>query len=241
MKPIIALSSTVIAPLLVVLACAAAPRAATVPSPGQEHPAAVKLVKQEGGFRLLRDGQPYFIKGAGGDGSKELLRACGGNSVRTWGVDNLGAVLDAAQKSGLTVTAGIWLGHKEHGFDYNSADQVADQFEKACGAIRKYRSHPALLMWAIGNEMEITAGADNAAVWSAVNNIAAAAHKLDPGHPTMTVVAEIGGNKVKNINRLCPEIDIIGINSYGGGPTVAQRYRQAGGVKPYVLTEYGPP
>ena len=37
------------------------------------------------------------------------------------------------------------------------------------------------------------------------------------------------------------DIDIIGINSYGGGPSLAQRYKQAGGTKPYLVTEYGPP
>ena len=204
-------------------------------------PSVVKMTEQSGAFHLLRNGQRYFINGAGGDGSRELLAASGGNSVRTWGADNLGPVLDEAQKRGLTVTVGIWLGHKEHGFDYNNANLVAEQYEKAREAVLKYKDHPALLMWGIGNEMEISAGADNAAVWSAVNNIAAMAHKLDPNHPTMTVVAEIGGNKVKNISRLCPDIDIIGINSYGGGPSVAERYKQAGGVKPYIMTEYGPP
>ena len=62
-----------------------------------------------------------------------------------------------------------------------------------------------------------------------------------PTTPTMTVVAEIGGDRVKNINRLCPDIDVIGINSYAGGPSIPARYKQAGGTKPYVLTEYGPP
>jgi hypothetical protein len=46
---------------------------------------------------------------------------------------------------------------------------------------------------------------------------------------------------VKNINRLCPDIDVIGINSYGGGPSIAKRYRDAGGTKPFVITEFGPP
>ena len=42
------------------------------------------------------------------------------------------------------------------------------------------------------------------------------------------------------INKYCPSIDIIGINSYGGGPSIAERYPKAGGVKPYVITEFGP-
>jgi hypothetical protein len=199
----------------------------------------VKIVEQNGRYRLERSGSTYFIKGAGGDGSKSLLRDLGGNSFRTWGDDNAGALLDEAQKLGLTVTLGIWLGHKEHGFDYSNADQVADQFEHARKTILKYKNHPALLMWALGNEME--GDGNNAAVWSAINNLAAMAKKLDPNHPTMTVVAEIGGSKVKNINRLCPDIDVIGINSYGGGPSLASRYKAAGGTKPYIVTEFGPP
>jgi hypothetical protein len=57
----------------------------------------------------------------------------------------------------------------------------------------------------------------------------------------MTVIAEVGGDKVKNLHRLCPDIDIVGINSYGGGPSIGTRYQQAGGTKPYIVTEFGPP
>lgn len=204
-------------------------------------PSVVKIVEENGAFHLMRNGAPYLIKGGGGDGSKKLLHDSGGNSCRTWGADDLGAQLDEAQRLGLTVTVGIWLGHKEHGFDYNNADQVAAQYEMAKKAILRYKDHPAVLMWGIGNEMEVSENGANAATWSAINNIAAMAKRLDPNHPTMTVIAEIGGERVKNINRLCPDIDIIGINSYGGGPSIATRYKQAGGTKPYVLTEYGPP
>ena len=37
-----------------------------------------------GHWQLLRDGEPYFIKGAGGDQSLEMLAAAGGNTIRTW-------------------------------------------------------------------------------------------------------------------------------------------------------------
>ena len=203
-------------------------------------PSVVKIVKKGTGFQLLRNGQPYFVKGAGGDGSKSDLKAAGANSWRTWGSDNLDGQLAEAQKLGMTVTVGIWLGHKEHGFSYENADAVAAQKEMARKAILHYRDSPALLQWAIGNEMEQGQG-DDVAVWNAIEDIAKMAHQLDPNHPTMTVVAEIGGNTVKYVNALCPDIDILGINSYGGGPSVGERYKAAGGVKPYEITEFGPP
>lgn len=200
-----------------------------------------RLVQANGRWQLMRAGKPYFIKGVGGDGSKVMLKSVGGNSFRTWGADNLDSQLDEAQKLGLTVTIGIWLGHTEHGFNYSDPKQVADQLDKAKAAIDRYKNHPAVLMWGIGNEMEGYGATTDPKMWAAVQDIAAYAHKADPNHPTMTVIAEIGGNKVESINKLCPDIDVVGINSYAGGPSIVERYPKAGGTKPYVLTEYGPP
>jgi hypothetical protein len=210
-------------------------------APAKEKPAVVRVVKAGGGWQLLRNAKPYFIKGAGGDGSRALLARAGGNSIRTWGADRLDQLLDEAHRYGLSVTVGIWLGHERHGFNYNDAGQVAAQYQAARKAILRYKDHPAVLMWALGNEMEGYARGDNAAIWSAINNLATLAKKLDPNHPTMTVVAEIGGDRVENIHRLCPDVDIVGINCYGGLPSLPQRYRKAGGVKPYVVTEFGLP
>lgn len=202
-------------------------------------PVRVEVKKEGEGYRLLRDGKPYFIKGAGGRDALDRLAAAGANSIRTWGADNLQPLLDEAQKLGLTVTVGIWLGHEQHGFNYGDAARVAAQQEQVRQAVMRYKDHPAVLMWGIGNEME--GKGDNPAIWSAVNEAAKLAKKLDPNHPTMTVIAEMGGDKVRNLHRLCPDVDIVGINSYAGAASLPERYRRQGGVKPYVVTEFGPP
>jgi hypothetical protein len=209
-------------------------------APAAAEPSVVRIDRDQAGFRLVRNGRPYVIKGAGGDGSMKLLVEKGGNSVRTWGADRAGAILDEAERLGITVTVGIWLGHERHGFDYSDGEQVAKQYEAARATILRFKDHPALLMWGIGNEMEGEEKGNKGAIWSAVNNIAATAKALDPNHPTMTVIAELGSEKVKSIHRLCPAIDIVGINSYGGASTLPKRYREAGGKKPYVLSEFGP-
>ncbi len=203
-------------------------------------PTLTRIAASADGFELTRAGQPYFIRGAGGDAPKSLLKDSGGNSFRTWGADGLDAKLDEAQKLGLSVTVGIWLQHPGRSWKYSNADQVKAQFEMAKAAILKYKDHPAVLMWGIGNEMEGPDGSDPA-VWNAVEDIAKFAHSVDSNHPTMTVIAEMGGKKIHNINQYCPDIDVIGINSYGGGPSLAQRYRATGSNKPYVVTEFGPP
>jgi len=106
--------------------------------------------------------------------------------------------------------------------------------------VLRYKDHPAVLLWGIGNEMEGFGEGDNPAIWKAVNEIATMVKKLDPFHPTMTVTAELGGGRIDGVQKRCPAIDIHGINSYGGAPSVAERYRAGGATKPYVLTEFGP-
>ena len=210
-------------------------------APAEQRASVVRLEKTDKGYALLRNGKPYFIKGAGGDQRLEDLAAAGGNSIRTWGADNLEGLLDRAHALGLTVTVGFWLGHRAHGFDYQDGDSVTRQFEDVRQYILKYKDHPAVLMWAVGNEMEGIGGeGNNPAIWYAVNHIARMAKELDPNHPTMTVISEVGGKRIEYIHRYCPDVDIVGINSYGGIGSVVERYFKAGGTKPFVITEFGP-
>jgi hypothetical protein len=200
----------------------------------------VRLEQTEGVYQLTRNGQPYFIRGAGGSEHLDMLVDCGGNSIRTWSSDGVGVLLDDAHKLGISVTVGFWLGHERHGFKYHDKALVAKQLEKCREAVRRYKDHPALLMWAVGNEME--GDGKKVAIWKAVEEIAAMCKQEDPNHPTMTVTAELGVDQinVKMLHKHCPSIDIMGINSYAGLPSVRKRYAMAGGTKPYIITEFGP-
>ena len=200
----------------------------------------VQIVHRNGRFELLRNGETYLVKGGGGgENELESLAKAGGTSIRLWDDQRLGDVLDRAQKLGLTVTAGIWLGQVRQGFDWNDPARLIKQREHLRTVVEKHKDHPALLCWALGNEMEDPEGR-NVAVWTQINHLARMVKELDPAHPTMTVIAEIGGDKVKNFHRHCPDVDILGINAYGGAATLAKRYRKLGGTKPFILTEYGP-
>ena len=92
--------------------------------------AQVRLEQQDGRFRRRRDGKPYPIRGVGGDSRLKGLAAAGGNSIRTWDSQNLGKILDAAHRNGLTVCAGLWLGHQRHGFNYQDQGAVLQQLEE---------------------------------------------------------------------------------------------------------------
>lgn len=211
-----------------------------LPATATAQPIPVELRETEEGWQLLRGGEPYLIRGAGGDASLERLAAAGGNSLRTWSTDRAGEILDEAHRLGMTVTLGIWLGHERHGFDYRDPEQVAQQLQKARVAVLEYRDHPALLMWGIGNEAEGLGMGDDPVIWDAINEVAALVKQLDPHHPTMTATAELGGARIEFVHERSPAIDVHGINTYGGALSVAERLRENGGKKPYVLTEFGP-
>jgi len=202
-------------------------------------PVPVELRQTDDGWQLFRGGEPYFINGAGGDASLEALAAAGANSVRTWGGE-VDAVLDEAHALGLTVTVGIWLGHERHGFDYSDPAQVREQLERAREMVLRYRDHPALLLWGVGNETEGFDETTHERVWDAVNDVAAMVQELDPNHPTMVVTAFVHGDRLEYVHRRMPAVDIHGINAYGGAMVVPERMRAADAGKPFVLTEFGP-
>ena len=206
-------------------------------------PSKVEVIRNGDTWHLRRDGKPFFVKGAGGTTRFDLLAAAGANSVRTWGVDNLAPLLDKAHKHGLTVTVGIWLRHEgdDGGFDYDKPELLKEQLELVRQAVLRYKDHPAVLMWGIGNEMEGYEDGDRPVIWKHVNEAAKLAKSLDTNHPVMTVIVELGGKRIQSVNQYCPDVDIVGINTYAGASSIATRYAALKPTKPYIITEFGPP
>jgi hypothetical protein len=172
-------------------------------------------------WELLKDGQPYFVKGAGGGAYPEKLVAAGGNSIRTWSPDK--GTLDKAQSLGLTVCLGI----------------SGNNFAQAQQSVQAYKSHPALLMWGLGNEME-SSTSDQVALWKGVDSIARMIKQLDGQHPCITVVADISNSKVQSIMQNAPNLDALGINTYAGMSSLKTRVTQSGWTKPFFVTEFVP-
>lgn len=212
--------------------------AATAPAATEEGPTVVRLIKTDTGFELLRNGEPFFIRGAGGRGHLDLLAAAGANSLRTWHARNVGSVLDEAHKVGLSVCAGLWLGHENLGVDYSNPEHVARMREEARAAVLAHKDHPAVLLWGVGNEME--GDGSNPHIWRAVNDIARMIKEIDPNHPTMTVIAGTGKDKIRQLNRYCPDIDIVGINAYGDLNRIPPALEAQGLTRPFIITEFGP-
>jgi hypothetical protein len=185
--------------------------------------AAIVEIKKVGDqWQLLKDGQPFTPKGASGGTSRmDVLVAAGGNAVRTFSPSK--SVLDQAQAVGVMVMLGI----------------SGDNLESARQSVIQFKDHPALLMWGLGNEMEMKTS-NTEALWRTVESIAAMIKQVDGKHPSMTVLAEVGGTKLADLKRLAPSMDAVGINSYGSAGSLATRVPQQGWDKAFFVTEFGP-
>ncbi|MDN4501832.1 glycoside hydrolase family 2 TIM barrel-domain containing protein [Alteromonadaceae bacterium BrNp21-10] len=199
---------------------------------------ATKLTQQNGHYQIMRQDKPYFIKGAGGSSNMALLKASGGNSIRTWSSKNADKILVEAQQHGLTVMLGLSLGHERHGFDYNDTKAVAAQKQAVREQVLKYKDYPALLAWGIGNEVDLFY--TNTDVWYAIEDIASMIRELDPNHLITTVTAGIDKTKADLIMQRVPSIDYLSVNIYGGLETLPQHLLDIGYNGAYVVTEWGP-
>jgi hypothetical protein len=198
------------------------------------------------GYRLLRDGVPFEIRGAGGTVSLDTLAACGGNAIRTWDVasaeqtEHGKSLLDTAHEHGIAVVVGLWLGHERHGFDYGDPAQLAKQRDEVEAAVTRLAGHPALLAWGLGNEMEGPGGpGDSPAIWREVEHLARRIKELDPDHPVMPIVANVNPAKLAAIREHAPSIDILGVNAYADAARIVDKLGAAGWEKPYCITEFG--
>ena len=189
-----------------------------------------------GNFELLRNGSPYYIKGAGAKDHFDLLVESGANSIRVWSTNNK-AFLDSAHQHGLTVTLGLYVRPERSGMDYNDEYAVKGQIEFLKNEVLKYKDHPALLVWGIGNEVDLRYS--NFKVWETIEILAKFIKEVDPNHPTMTVIAGVDPAKAYYIKKYCPSVDILGLNVYGSIENAGANLRKFNWDKPYIISEWG--
>ena len=192
----------------------------------------------EEGSRLMRNGEPYTIMGVGGTTNLELLKSLGGNTIRTWDAEGIEPLMNEAHELGIAVVVGIWLEHGRHGFDYSTPESKKEQLDRVEQFVLQFRDHPALLAWGVGNEVELGGSMDTAILQ--INDAAAVIKSLDTNHPTMSVIAEIGDDKAIRIQNECSQIDMFGVNSYGGLGSLLPRLEKQGVTLPFAVTEFGP-
>ncbi len=192
-----------------------------------------------GSGQLLRAGEPFYVKGAVGWESYDLLHRCGANSVRT-GANK--ASLDRAHEAGLMAMVNLPVRGERNGMNWDDEKMVAEQEQRVLQAIRERKDHPAVMFWAVGNELDwIPPGVPySPRLWQRLNEIAVKIHALDPNHPVLTVVGTSQyEQKIQEMARQCTDMDLLGINTYGDLAEVAALTRKYW-PRPYVIAEWGP-
>lgn len=210
----------------------------------------VKIVGNKGNWSLLVDDKPFYIKGVGcglakgrkGEDYLKLAKELGANCVRTWGTDQGNKeYLDKARKYGLMVDAGIWINWVEEGISYIGENQYKkDKINEALTYVKKFKHHPSILMWNVGNEALFFTKEDKEkiALCEFLENLIKEIKKIDPNHPVIyTSAAQTGFSYLK---KYVPSLDIIGSNTFGGIRTIQSRWDYLDFNKPYVITEFGP-
>lgn len=228
----------VLAAIFVVLAASCAQQGPVEGERAREGVVPVEVVQRDGGYQLLRGGRPYEIKGAGvGYEGLASLAEHGGNSARTWSTEGAQRFLDRAAELGLTVILCIDIGRERLGFDYDDRDAVAKQLEFARQEVLKYRDHPALLAWMIGNEPNLEF--ENPRVFDAIDEISRMIHEVDGAHPTTTALAGFSEELTNLVDERAPDLDFSSFQMYGDAANLPQYIRQAGYTRPYMVTEWG--
>jgi hypothetical protein len=216
-------------------ACSSAPRTA-------EGPVRVEVARTDAGYVLMRGGQPYTVRGAGME-IDDIARfaANGGNSIRTWTTDSevqdVGRLLDEAHAHGVTVALGLPMQPERHGFDYDDPVAVAAQRESLRDDVLRYRDHPALLAWIVGNELNHSYASPR--VFDAVEDVARMIRELDPNHPVTTAIAGFNTGVLAEALARAPSLHFLSFQLYGGLFSLPEGFRSSGFTQPFMITEWG--
>lgn len=213
------------------------------PKRPENHQRTVEVRYERGQARLYRHGEPYFIKGAAGTEHMDKVAAFGGNSIRTWNLQDADSILDKAHELGLTVTLGIEIGRPLWGndFAYWKTWEVDKKIEEIRPFVEKYKDHPALLMWGVGNEVLNYGGGERILAYFMINRVAKMVKEVDPNHPTMTAMSTPTlKDKLISYRHYLPNIDILGVNAFRSlNGMYSTIYDRKGWNKAYIMSEWG--
>lgn len=132
---------------------------------------------------------------------------------------------------------GLDVARERHGFDYDDKAAVTQQLIMIREDVLALKDHPALLMWGIGNELNLRHS--NPKVWDAVNELSEMIHEIDPNHPTTTMLAGAEPEVIKTVVERCPDIDLLSFQLYGDIDKLPQYLLTSKYQGAYTVSEWG--
>lgn len=196
---------------------------------------------KNGKYTLYRNGQTFIVKGAAGYTNLKKLHEIGGNAIRTWDTTNIASILDEAQANNLAVVVGFYMPNSESLKDfYNDTVKVNTQFRAYKKIIEKYKNHPAVLMWCLGNELTFHYQLGYNNFYKCFNNLVDMMHQEDPDHPVTTTVINFPPRAIFII-KARTSIDLISFNIFGAISSLRKELKNFSWFwkEPYLITEWG--
>lgn len=162
----------------------------------------------------------------------DLLKKWGGNTVRTYDAAGVETVLDMAQSRGLKVIVGLGLSAKKRG--HEALDTMRD-------TVDRYKKHPAVLAWSLGNEIELCKDLD--ATFEILEEAATSVRKIDTSHPIVNVFVDFGSDPanpiISRLKHAAKYLDAFGFNTYQPACTLVERWKALEIAKPFFVGEFG--
>lgn len=195
---------------------------------------------------ILVNNEPYVIKGIcyhpvpkgsskrsfeSIDKDLELMTEAGINTIRVYAPIDDEAVLDKIHNAGIKVIIGFGYNQNGH-FDILSGSFI--------NYVKKYKSHPAILLWELGNEYNYHPEwfeNDINNWYTALNKAAELIHQIDTDHPVTTAHGDLPDALALNA---APNIDVWGLNVYRwDNPSSIFSEWEKVSSKPMYLSEAG--
>ncbi len=205
--------------------------------------ATVHIKKEEGHYVLHKNGVPFYIQGASGNSHFDELHKIGGNTIRVYDTTGLKNTLDRAQISQLAVIVDLPLPRftpQSHFYrNKQNIEQLLDTYEKL---IIRHASHPALLAWNLGNEVNYPIHPKYDYFYTVFNDLLALIHKRDPNHPVSTSLSiSMLRRKIFSLRWHSPDLDFVSLNVFGKLKEAQQELSSISWFwdGPYLLSEWG--
>lgn len=205
----------------------------------------VFVKKTNDGFILIRNGKPFYIQGAAGNTHFKELAEIGGNTIRLYDTVNLGTTLNEAAKYGLAAIVDIPIPVNRFNIYMNESSRQLIQ--KTRSFINKYKDHPALLMWNLGNEVNFPTFS-----WkyffkpnhfiNTFNELIDIVHKEDPNHPVSTSLWNTTLKQLASIRIFSPTLDLYSFNVFADIKNVNLKIVKFFNLftpVPYYMSEFG--
>ncbi len=175
----------------------------------------VYIKTNDSGSVLFRNGKPFKIQGATGNASLKLLSKIGGNTIRIYDTINLETILDKAFENQLAVIVDINLPKYSEKYHYYDDQEKNNEIKlKVAKLVNKYKNHPALLLWNLGNELKYPLVFRENNFIKTYNELIDIIHITDPNHLVSTTLTP-SQRITFAIHYHSPNLDLVGFNVFG--------------------------